>query len=334
MILQDFEYARPQTLDEVLALLREGEGVTLALAGGTDLLPNVRTRYVRPDLLVSLAGLDADVPQLLDDGTLRLDALTRLCELERLDVAHSAAPMIATAAHTVAGNQIRQRGTLGGNLCQENRCHYMNQDHDYQFVVPCYKRGGDACYPFPGNPPDTCWSVYCSDLAPVLIALGAELEIAAAAGPRRLPLAQLYSGDALHPLTLARGELLRAVQVPALPEGSGWGYHKSTVRGGMEFGAALLAVVLQLDADRRTCRTASIVIGAVGEGPLRPAHAEQALLGAALDAELLASAAERASREIDPLPHHGFNKQYLRENIRVHLHRTLQAAFARAAAAA
>ena len=169
---------------------------------------------VKPSVLVSLAAIEPAPPALLPDGSIRIDALSRLSTLEHSSLLADQAPMIAQSAHVVGGNQIRQMGTLGGNLCQEIRCLQLDQRHDYQFVAPCYKRGGDCCYPYPRNAPDTCWSVYMSDVAPALIALDAQVEIIGAAGTRRVPIEELFTGNGLKPTRLGRAELVRAVTVP------------------------------------------------------------------------------------------------------------------------
>jgi 4-hydroxybenzoyl-CoA reductase beta subunit len=330
MIPYEFDYERPGTLQEAAALLSRSGASTRLLAGGTDLLPNMRVRNLKPALLVSLGAIEPVPPQIGPDGSIRIDALSRLASLENSDFVRSEIPMLAESAHAVGGNQIRQMGTLGGNLCQETRCLYLNQAHDYQFAAPCYKRGGDCCYPYPGNKPGTCWSVYMSDIAPALIALGADVEILGEAGVRLIPAAALFTGNALQPLTLTPAEIIRSVVVPPVRPGFGWGYHKSTIRGGLEFAMANIAVALYLEDDNQTCASARIVVGAVSEGPLRASTTEQALVGQRLDEQHLSKAAEEIGKEIKPLPHHGFTSSYLRENIQVHLRRTLAAAFERA----
>jgi len=330
MIPYDFDYERPATLQEAAALLRRSGASARLLAGGTDLLPNMRLQLLKPALLISLGAIVPVPPQTEQDGSIRIDALSRLANLENSDFLRREIPMLAECAHAVGGNQIRQMGTLGGNLCQETRCLYLNQEHDYQFTAPCYKRGGDCCYPYPGNKPDTCWSVYMSDIAPALIALGADVEILGEAGVRRIPAEALFTSNALQPRTLAPAEIIRSVVVPPAPPGFGWGYHKSTIRGGLEFAMANIAVTLCLERDGKTCAAARIVVGAVSEGPLRASATERALVGHVLDAQRLAQAADEAGKEIKPLPHHGFTRSYLSENIRVYLRRTLLAALERA----
>ncbi len=330
MILYDFDYERPNTLQEATALLRQTEGKARLLAGGTDLLPNMRVQVLKPTMLISLGAITPRPPQAELDGSIRIDALTRLADLENSEFVRREIPMLAESAHVVGGNQIRQVATLGGNLCQETRCLYLNQEHDYQFTAPCYKRNGDCCYPFPGNKPGTCWSVYMSDTAPALIALSANVDIIGEAGVRTVPAETLFTGNSLEPLWLARTEIISSVVVPPIPTGFGWGYHKSTIRGGLEFAMANIAVALWLENDRKTCAGARIVVGAVSEGPLRALATEKSLVGQVLNADLLWKAADDASNEINPLPHHGFTRNYLNENIRVYLRRTLITAFERA----
>lgn len=332
MILYDFEFERPESMEEVAALLRNSSGSARLLAGGTDLLPNMRVQIVKPGLLVSLGAIKVSPPQAGEGGWIRIDALSRLADLENSEFIRREIPMLAESAHAVAGNQIRQMGTLGGNLCQETRCLYLNQEHDYQFAAPCFKRGGDCCYPYPNNTADTCWSVYMSDVAPALIALNADVEIFGEAGVRRVPVESLFTGDGLKPLTLASDEIVRAVFVPPAPEGFGWGFHKSTIRGGLEFAMANMAVTLQLESDGMTCAAARIAVGAVSEGPLRAVVTEQSLVGQVLNVARLSKAADAAVKEIRLLPHHGSTKDYLQENIRVYLRRTLTAALERAGA--
>jgi CO/xanthine dehydrogenase FAD-binding subunit len=332
MILLDFDYERADALEDAVALLGSLGSDARLIAGGTDLLPNVRSGLVQPGVLVGLGAIAPKPPRLLPDGSVWLDALSRLADLQASDLLATHAPMLVAAAHAVGGNQIRQMGTLGGNLCQETRCLQYNQSHDYQFAAPCYKRGGDCCYPFPQNKRGTCWSVHMSDVAPALIAQGAQLEILGPGGARRIDVEALYSGDGMTPIRLGEAELIRAVIVPAPPPRSGWGFHKSTVRGGLEFGMAVMAVVLRL-ADDGTCADARISIGAVRERPVRSLAAERELVGATLDENRLARAAGEAAREVSPLPHHGFTKRALVDNMRVHLKRTLALALERASAA-
>ncbi|MBF0356120.1 MAG: FAD binding domain-containing protein [Alphaproteobacteria bacterium] len=330
MILFDFEHESPSSTEAAVARLNEVGEEARFLAGGTDMIPNMRIGIVKPECLISLTSIPYAPPALDAKGWLEIDALTRLSEIEHSKLVGDAAPMLAASAHSVAGNQIRQVATLGGNLCQETRCLYLNQKHDFQFVEPCFKRGGDCCYPFPKNKKNVCWSVYMSDIAPVLVALNAEVSVLGAGGEVRLPIAALFTGDGLRPHTLNPGELIRRIHIPPAPSHFGWGYHKSTVRGGLEFATALMAVALEVRANGLVCSDARIAIGAVNEGPVRLDKTEASMKGLELNPANLRMLADQASQEVNPLPHHGFSKPYLRDNIRVHLKRTLALAVERA----
>lgn len=328
MILHDFDYERAQSREAAVARLRAlGAGARL-VAGGTDLLPNMRVDVVRPSTVVSLAALQPAPPTRESDGSIRIDALTRLAALEQSELVRTALPMLAKAASCVAANQIRQMGTLGGNLCQDTRCLYFNQKHDYQFKAPCFKRGGDVCYPFPRNAPGTCWSVYQSDTAPALIALGAEVEVLGEAGARRKSVESLFTGNGITPIDLAGDEMITSIIVPPAPARGSWGYRKSARRGGLEFGISVVAVSLERSEDAMTCRQARVAVGAIRERPLRLVQTERALAGARLDPASAVAIAAVAAKEINPLPHHGFTIRYIRDDFRIKMRRVLEAAFA------
>jgi 4-hydroxybenzoyl-CoA reductase subunit beta len=330
MILYDFDYERPRTLKEAAHLLGRCGPAARVMAGGTDLLPNMRVAIARPATIIGLGGIAPEPPRSEPDGAIRIDALTRLATLTESNLIREKLPMLAESALAVGSNQIREMGTLGGNLCQDTRCLQLNQKHDFQFVEPCFKRGGARCYPFPQNKPDVCWSIYMSDIAPALIALGAELETVDESGGRRLAVEDLFTGSGLHPVTLKEGEIIHAIVAPPQPPGFGWGYHKCARRGGLEFALAVAAVAICLAADRESCTDARIVIGAVRERPVRAAAAERALVGSAIDPARLAAVAAIAAEEAKPLPHHGFTKSFIVDNLRVHLRRALARAVERA----
>jgi 4-hydroxybenzoyl-CoA reductase beta subunit len=330
MILFEFEHESARSAEEAVARLHRVDAEVRFLAGGTDLIPNMRIGIVKPEHLIGLSHIEKQPVRTDAQGWLWVDALSTLAEIEHDPLVAERAPILAASAHTVAGNQIRQRATLGGNLCQETRCLYLNQKHDFQFVEPCYKRGGDCCYPFPRNKKNVCWSVYMSDIAPALMAWGADISVLGAGGEIRMPLENLFTGDGLRPNVLNPGELIRTIHLPPAAPKQGWGYHKSSVRGGLEFGMAVMALTLRLEADGETCADARIAIGAVNEGPVTLGKTAGAMRGQKLTKASLAELAEQASQEVNPLPHHGFSKLHLRDNIRVYLRRTMEAALVRA----
>lgn len=324
MHLPKFTYVSVSSLEEAVPLLANSAGDACLTAGGTELLPRLKYGLARPQTLVSLKGVAATAPTLGADGSLRLDALSTLSEVAGSELVQKEAPILAAAARAVGSNEIRNMATLGGNLCQDSRCLYFNQSHEFQFVTPCYKRGGDCCYFTPGG--KRCWAVFMSDTAPALICLKAAVEILGPVGPRRIALEQLYRNDPLAPLALAAGEIISRIMIPARSGQPPQAFAKFSWRRGFEFSALSVAAVLETAEDRWTCSGAQIAIGAVAPAPLRAAKAETALVGRKPNEKVIAAAADAAAAEIRPIPHHGYSRAYLTECIRVQVRRVLHTA--------
>jgi CO/xanthine dehydrogenase FAD-binding subunit len=211
--------------------------------------------------------------------------------------------------------------TLGGNLCQQTRCLYYNQRHEFQFVEPCFKRGGNFCYFLPKS--KKCWAVFMSDLAPVLVSLDAEVTIANEEATRRIPLQTLYTGDAVHPLQLGVSDILTHIRIPETGDHRFNAFSKLTLRGGLEFAVVNVSADLRMDPDRRTCVEARIAAGAVGPAPVRAVEAESRLAGRRLTSERIDEISRIVGKELHPIPHHGFSRPYLTEALRVQTRKAL-----------
>ncbi|HEX6721111.1 MAG TPA: FAD binding domain-containing protein, partial [Burkholderiaceae bacterium] len=207
-----------------------------------------------------------------------------------------ALPALCEAARAVGGPGHRSAATLGGNLCQDTRCIYYNQSAWWREANGfCLKRGGDTCHVAPqGN---RCHAAFSGDLAPVLLAANAEVEIAAPGGTRRLPLAQLYRDDGAAHLALAPGALLVRVHLRVTAEQRS-GYRKARVRAGMDFPLAGVAVVLQ----QRDGVIAALGVGLSGTNSMPLAlDGTEAWIGRAVDDELLAALGKQVSRQVSPM---------------------------------
>ncbi|MBW1774162.1 MAG: FAD binding domain-containing protein [Deltaproteobacteria bacterium] len=328
MHLPKFEYFRPSTVGEATRFLKEHGPQARVVAGGTDLFPRMKYGLDHPEVVVSLKGIPIKPPTESRDGTLHLDALMVLSEVIRSPVILDKAPLLAKAAGRVASGEIRNMGTLGGNICQESRCLYYNQSHSFQFVEPCFKRGGKLCYFVPKG--KKCLAVYMADTAPALMCLDAEVKIIGPEGERQMPVGELYSGDAKHPLNIGPNEILAKVIIPPQPATSGWAYKKFSLRGGLEFAAVGVASILQMDEGGKICRQARIAVGAIASSPFRAPKAETHLVGKEASDSLFEEAAEFAADEIKIIPHHGFSAPYLREVLKVQTKRALKGAYERA----
>ncbi len=231
MHLPRFRHLSATSLEEAAGLLNEYPNAGL-MAGGTDLLPRMKYRLTSPEVIISLRTLSADSPSVTPEGNLALDPIMTLSAVNRSDMIREWAPLLSEAAQRVATHEIRNMGTLGGNLCQQTRCLYYNQRHSFQFVEPCYKRGGEICYFIPKG--KKCWAVFMADTAPPLISLDAQVKIIGQEA-RQIPLEDLYTGEAEKPLAMASGEILSQILIPRAPENRGAAFSKSSLRGGLEF---------------------------------------------------------------------------------------------------
>jgi 4-hydroxybenzoyl-CoA reductase subunit beta len=293
--LCDFELLRPASAAEAAALLAEGGA--LALAGGTDLLPNLRRGLHRPQRLVDLGALPGFGRIDAGDGGWRLGAGVTLATLERHAALAAALPALVQAAGAVAGPGHRSAATLGGNLCQDTRCVFYNQSAWWrQTNAFCLKRDGSTCHVAPQGM--RCHAVYAGDLAPALIAYGAEAEVTGPQGLRRLPLAELYRDDGAAHLTLARGELLGAVWVPKPPPGAVSAYRKLRSRAAMDFALAGVAMALRLEQGR----LATLCIGLSGTNsqPLQ-LQGSEALLGRTVDEALGLALGKLVAKQVSPM---------------------------------
>jgi 4-hydroxybenzoyl-CoA reductase subunit beta len=295
MPLPDFELLRPATLDDALRLLAMDDA--MPLAGGTDLLPNLRRGLHHPQRVIDLGALSTFDAIESHNGSWRLGAGATLATLARDQTLARALPALAQAAGNVAGPGHRSVATLGGNLCQDTRCVFYNQSAWWRAANDfCLKREGSVCHVAPQG--QRCHAAFEGDLAPALLAYGAEVDVLSARGQRRIPLQYLYRDDGAAHLTLAPGELLVAVHVSQGAPGGASAYRKVRTRGAMDFPLAGVAVRLRTDNDV----LAELAVGISGTNS-RPLLLEgtQALLGQVLNEALLKALAKLVQKQVSPM---------------------------------
>ncbi len=277
-LLPDFKLHYPNTLQEATKLLASDAGARV-LAGGTGLIPNVRLGVAAPSLLVSLErvpGFNEITPA---KGGLRIGAGVTLARLARDSAVLRDFAAIVEAALTIAGPSHRSVATLGGNLCLDTRCVFYNQNEAWRSSNGyCLKYRGDTCHVAPQG--KKCHAAYSGDLAPVLLVLGAQVEIVGASGTRTAPLASIYRDDGAQHLTLERGELLAAVLVPQPAAGTRAAYRKARVRGAIDFPLAGVAVALRAEKGR----VGSLKVALTGTNSMPVVVAGTAELEGAVDA--------------------------------------------------
>jgi xanthine dehydrogenase YagS FAD-binding subunit len=308
--MRPFTFVEPTRLDEVIRLLAAGNAQVRLIAGGSDLLGELKDDVVQYDRLVSLAGVEA--LQHIRETTegLHLGALVTLAELEHDSRLQGPYGIVAEAARGVATPEIRQQGTLGGNLCQRPRCLYYRNA-----LTPCLKKGGADC-PAVDSPYQAylsimggsgCYSVHASDLASPLMTLGAEITLDGPSGARSLPLAQFFAGpeqDVRRENVLAAAEVLTGVTIPAAPPGWRGTYLKARERTAGDFPLVSVAVGYQLN--QGLIQQARLVLGAVAPVPWHSPEAEAVLENQPPSPELAARAARAALSNAQPLSHNAF----------------------------
>ncbi|MDA1116474.1 MAG: FAD binding domain-containing protein [Proteobacteria bacterium] len=291
MRLPWFEFRAPRSIAEAARILADEGPQAMLIAGGTDLIPNMKRRHQSPRTLVSLRGVrelrksngtlgaGLTLSDLVNDGAIR----------ERYRGLWQAAAQVATA-------HLRNMGTLGGNLCLDTRCTYYNQNHEWRKAIDfCLKKDGDVCWVATAS--KRCVAVSSTDTAPALIALDAKVKLVSTQGEREVPLVALYNNDGIDYLTRRADEILTGVSVPL-----GWSscYWKLRRRGAFDFPVLGVAAAVKLAKDG-TVEEARIALGAAASRPFLVDKAGEFLKGKKLTDEAIAEAGALVASRAKPM---------------------------------
>jgi xanthine dehydrogenase YagS FAD-binding subunit len=310
--MKAFEWVNASTPEDAVKLLAlpannaaaDSDETPRPMGGGQDLLTTMKEYLERPPRVVNLKTVKALAGiQPAPNGGLRIGATTTLADIEEHPDVRARYPGLAEAAHSIATPQIRNVGTLGGNLCQRPRCWYFRLEN-----VRCRKKGGTTCYALQGNNKynaifDTGPSriVHPSDLAPMLVALGATAVVQTGAGSKTIPLAEFFitpEQNVRRENVLQPAEIITEVQIPA-PAGKST-YLKFKERDSLDFAMASVAAVVDFAPDK-SVRAARLVLGGVASIPWHVPDAEKALVGKKIDETTLGQVATAALDGADPL---------------------------------
>ncbi len=294
--LPDFELVRPQTLDALIAARAANPNASL-IGGGTDLLVNIRRGIVAPGVLIDVNGVDALRAIKADAQGLAIGAAATLSDVAAHPDVVAHYPVVAQAAVHIAGPTHRNMGTVGGNLALDTRCIYYNQSEWWREANQhCLKTTGTICHVAPKSR-GVCFATFSGDLAPALLTLDAEIDIAGPSGARTMPLDDLYigyarqdepvtptRGDGKYFLSLRPGEIITAVRANNTP-GLRSAYDKIRIRRSIEYPVTGVAVALRRDGDK----LADLRVAFTGTNP-RPVRltGTAELCGGALDGRVLA----------------------------------------------
>jgi 4-hydroxybenzoyl-CoA reductase subunit beta len=320
--LPPFRYLAPRRLDEAAHMLaQEGEQAML-VAGGTDLYPNMKRRQFTPPVLIGLRAIPAlkSISGTPEQG-MRLGAGVTLATLATHPLIMQQYPALATAAGSVSTPQLRNAGTIGGNLLLDTRCNYYNQTEFWRHSIGyCMKKDGDICLVAPGSP--RCWAISSADTAPVLVSLNAQALLVSVRGERIVPVRDLFRDDGIDPYTKAADEILTEI---ILPPATGWRsvYLKLRRRGSFDFPILGVAVALRT-AEDGTVSDAHIILGAVASHPVEAADAARLLIGQRLIPEVIAEVATTAAKRAKPLDNADLTINYRKQVTPVFVRRALE----------
>jgi len=307
MRLPLFEFRTPRTVEEAARIL-DGEGPSsMVLAGGTDLLPNMKRRQQVPRTLISLRHVEGLSGIQLDHAFSRLGPCVTLTEIARDARFQNECSALWQAASLVATPQIRNMATLGGNICLDTRCTYYDQSYEWRKAINfCMKKDGEICWVATGSP--KCMAVSSTDTAPALIALGASVRLQSSSEEREIPIADLYNNDGMKYITRRPNEILTEIRLGSL---DGWksSYWKLRRRGSFDFPVLSVAAAARLSTGG-VVEDARIVVGSVASRPLVASEAAKSLLGRPLDREAIEQAATLSARLAKPLDNTDFNMSW------------------------
>lgn len=320
--LPPFELSAPVTVQEALSLLQRYGPDAMLVAGGTDLLPNMKHGLRAPRQLVSLAGVRELGGISLDAGGLTLGAMAALDGVAAHPDVRAYARALAEAAAAVGGPHHRRMGTLGGNLCLDTRCRYYNQTHFWRSALGfCLKKDGTVCHVVAGG--KKCVAAASNDTAAAAIALGGALLVAGPTGTRRVPAAEFWVADGIRNTTLAQGEIVLGLEVPRVP-GRTSAYEKLRRRAAIDF--PLLSVAVRVDVASGRVTDLEIAVSALAARPRRLGKARDLAVGKAPADVPLAALGELARAECNPLPNVDDDTAWRKEMVAVLVRRALRRA--------
>lgn len=311
--MKPFEWINAGSVNEAVQLLGstpappDPDEAPQPIAGGQDLLTTMKDYLVRPSRLVNLKHI-AGLNQIKSDGKggLTIGALVTISQLEQHPNVHKLFPGLSEAALSIATPQIRNLGTVGGNLCQRPRCWYFRLED-----VVCLKKGGSQCYAVEGENKYNAilgggpsYIVHPSDLAPMLVALGASISASGPQGKRTIPLNRFFTlpseGSIRRENVLGNQEIITQINLPASPVAAHSTYLKFKERDSLDFALASVAAAVSF-RPRKTVSQARLVLGGVAPIPWRATEAETYLAGKSLSPDVLAEAARLALKGAEPL---------------------------------
>ncbi len=319
--LPEYRYHRPRTVREAAALLAEHAGDALPIAGGTDLVPNLKHRLFTPSHLVALKGIEALRGIEEREGAVWLGATETLDAVSRSPLVASRLPSLAEAAGRVAGPQLRRMGTIGGNLCLDTRCTYYNQTHFWRSALGfCLKKDGDVCHVTKVG--RKCVAAHSADTPPVLMTLEAVARVEGPGGTREIPLAEYFVADGVWNEQRRPDEIVTGIRVPLPAPGVRTAFVKLRQRNAIDFPLLNVAVAAEMEGD--VVVALRVVVSALGARPRALRGVDEIVAGERLSDDVIEAVAERAYQQCHPLTNIVIDAGWRRAMVPVHVRRALR----------
>jgi 4-hydroxybenzoyl-CoA reductase subunit beta len=310
-------------LGAALELLKEHAGDVMPIAGGTDLVPNMKHKLFTPGHLVALKGIEELHGIDERDGELVIGAAVSLTAVASDPLVNRHFRALAEAASVIAHPMIRNQGTIGGNICLDTRCTYYNQTHFWRKALGyCLKKDGDICHVVKGG--TNCVAAHSADTPPILMALDAQIDIASAGDARTIPLRDFFTADGIWNKKLEPDELVARVRVPIPASQMRMSYQKVRERKSVDF--PLLSIALAADVDEGdVARSISLVVAALGAKPRLVGGLEVIATGVKLEPDVIEEVAQQAYRQCNPLDNLIVEIEWRRAMVPVYVRRAFQA---------
>ena len=320
--LPPYRYHRPDTVADAVALMRTHTGDAMYVSGGTDLMPNMKHRLFEPGHLIALKGIGSLRGIEVVGEHVRIGAAETLTSVARSTVVNGHAPALADAAAHVAGPQLRNAGTIGGNVCLETRCTYYNQTAFWRGALGyCLKKDGDVCHVTKVG--KKCVAAHSADTPPVLMTLGASVLLVGPEGEREVPVADFFVADGIANTQRAPDEIVTEIRIPIAAAGRRQAYEKLRQRRSIDVPLLTVAVAADLDDEGVVSGIDGVVTG-LGSRPRVLTGWSERALGRRLDDALLDDLAERAHRQCHPLENMIVEAEWRRAMVPVFVRRALE----------
>lgn len=316
MILPQFRYYQPNTLDEAVMIAKKCGGNFDYIAGGTDVLPNYKNRLNNRKNVISLSG----IKELFEISGTHIGSMVTLVELEKSEIINKKYPAIAQAVHVIATPLLRESATVGGNILLDTRCWFFNQSFLWRESKGfCLKADGDNCLVVPQK--EICYATYSGDLAPVFMVLDATFRLAGPEGKRDVHSSKFFTHDGITRNVKLPEEILTHISLPNEAQSLKAAYKKLRIRDSLDYPVMGTAVALQLNG--KTIDELRIAVTGTGTTPFIYDEITEQFKGEPLTPALIEQISQEIMEEVTPYRNVHFSPQYRKAMVGVYLRRLL-----------